>query len=767
VPVSGRQNRRSVLEFLARPAAILRGYRPADLPADVIAGLTVAAVGIPQAVAYASIAELPPHFGLNTAAIAGIVGSLWGSSRFLATGPVNAVSLVALPILLSIAPPGTPQFLLAAGTLAVMAGLLNIVLAVMRFGALVTLASRAVLLGFTAGAAVHIAIGQARHLLGIDIPATPELYRTLGAIFSAAGAFHWPTVALGLGALGVLIALRRLGRRVPAELLAIAAAAVAVHFLALADTGMRLVGAIPRTLPALTWISFGPPNLQMIQSLLVGSMAVAALGLVEAVASAKALARRHGDPLDSNQEFFGQGLANIAAGLLSGYPCSGSFTRSALSQQAGARSHLAGVFAGLSVLVGMFLLAPFAQLVPRAAIAGVLLAVAWRMIDWQGIRRAAASSRPEAATMGLTFIATLVLPLDFAVLTGIVFSLAFFIIKSSLPRIYHVVPDPTYRHLIHSPERPLCPQLGVVNIRGPLFFGAVHHLEEELRHSHEDNPGQNHMVVRMHGVDFCDLSGIEMLESMVQSYRKTGGDVYLIRPRRPVLEVMEHSGFIERIGKDHILEQEGAIEHIFENVLDPMVCIHECEHRVFAECQALEKNRLDDAVPPTSVHFHHHRSHVPPAEFVARAERPGALVIDVREPDEFAAGHVPDARLLPLRCLCSCSEEGRRDLPRDRTLLLVCRSGRRTSRALCLLEAQGFTKTYGLKGGMLAWRAEGLPVAASAETPEIWIPDRVEMPAPVGYSPGDGNQGPPRPVAARLRPEGLPAGRPRPGRPAG
>jgi len=634
------------------------------------------------------------------------------------------VSLLVLPVLLSVAVPGTREYLLAASLIAVMVGALNVLLALLRFGALVTLASRSVLIGFAAGAAVHIAVGQVRHLLGIEMAPMPELYRSLAALAAGWEHTHVPTALLGLGTFAGLLVLKRLGGRVPAALLAIAAAGGAVALLGLDEQGVRVVGTIPRSLPPPTWSTTGLwPDSDMIRRLAVGAVAVAALGLVEAVASAQTLARRSGDRLNSNQEFFGQGLANIASGLLSGYACSGSFTRSALAQQSGGRTHLTGVITGLAILASMLVLAPYARYVPRAAIAGVLLVVAWAMVDRDGIRRVLRTSRSEAAIMIVTFVATLALPLDFAVLAGIVFSLAFFVIRSSLPRVHQVVPDPTFRHLIHQPDQPVCPQLAVMNIRGPLFFGAVYHLEEELRHNHERNPGQNHLVLRMHGVDICDFSGVEMLESTIRTYRQLGGDVFLVRLRQPVLETLANSGFIdETLGRDHVLQQDGAIEHIFEHVLDPVVCVYECEHRVFAECQALEKHRYDVQIPTAPRHAHDHAQHVSVSEFQELLERQDAIVLDVREPEEYQQGHLPGSGLLPLRTF---PEKGS-ELPADKTLLLVCRSGRRTSRALFMLEEMGFEDLHGLRGGILAWRAEGLPITGS-------VPD--DVPEDVGEFP--------------------------------
>jgi len=699
------QPAQGISDYILQPLKLVRGYRRRDLNPDLIAGVTVAAVAIPQSIAYASIVELPPQIGLYAAAVAAIVGSLWGSSRHLATGPVNAVSLLVLPILLAVASPGSPQFLIAAGTLAIMVGFLNVTLATLRFGALVTLTSKSVLIGFTAGAAVHIVVGQLKHLLRLDVAAAPELYNSMFAIASRIEDSHLLSVGLGLGTLGLLIILRRLGPRVPAALVSITLAALAVAFFGLDERGVKVVGEIPQTLPPLTWTSLDDlPDFATIRALAVGALAVAALGLVEAVASAQALARRSGDRLDNNQEFFGQGMANLAAGLLSGYPCSGSFTRSAVAQQVGGRTRMAGVITGVTVLAGMLLLAPYARFIPRTAIAGVLLNIAWGMVDREAVRRVFKTSRTEVAIMVVTFVATLTQPLDFAILGGVLFSLAFFVIRSALPGVYQVVPDETFRHLVRRQGSPVCPQLAIMNIRGPLFFGAVYHIEEELRHNLEDNPGQQLLMLRMHGVDIIDLSGIEMLESTVRTYRSFGGEVVLVRPREPVLEVMRETGFLDFLGRHHILPQEGAIEYLFDSILDPIVCTYECEHRVFAECKALEKHSYRTQVP-TAARVQIDPTHnVDVAEFQQLATSSEGLLLDVREPDEYDRGHLPGARLMPLRRIL---DEGPA-LPRDRTLLLSCRSGRRSQRAMHMLYNMGFDSVYGLQGGILAWRAEGL-----------------------------------------------------------
>ena len=351
-------------------------------------------------------------------------------------------------------------------------------------------------------------------------------------------------------------------------------------------------------------------------------------------------------------------------------------------------------------------------MIPKPALAGVLLVIAWRMVDRQGIRRVLRTSRAETAVMIVTFCATMVLPLDFAVLAGVVFSLAVFVVRSSLSRVDSVVPDSNYRHFVHDPSQPACPQLGLLDIRGPLFFGAVYHIEEELRHNLETHPGQNYIVLRLHGVDMCDLSGIEMLESTVRAYRNMGGDVFIVGPRRRVMRVMENSGFLDQtLGRDHLLDRERAIEYLFNQVLDPAVCAYECGHRVFAECQAIEKHPYGVQFPPAPKEPLPHGRFLPLDRFQELADDPDTPILDIREPEEYRRGHIPRAASLPLRLL----PEQWDDLPRDRTILLVCRSGRRSSRALRMLEDAGISNVNALRGGILAWRAAGLPVTGAEQ----------------------------------------------------
>jgi SulP family sulfate permease len=364
------------------------------------------------------------------------------------------------------------------------------------------------------------------------------------------------------------------------------------------------------------------------------------------------------------------------------------------------------VFTGLFILGMSLLAAPGLALLPRAGLAGVIILVAYGMVDMGSIGRVLRTSSSESTVMLTTFATALLFPLEFAVLSGVIFSLAMHVYRSSMPRVANVVPDNRFRHFVEQPGAPTCPQLAVVNIRGPLFFGATQHVEDTLLRNLAAQPGQRYLLLRMHGVDRCDFTGLEMLESLVRTYRDHGGDVFMVQVRPPVRAIMYESGFKDLLGLDHFLAQEEAIDYLFEAVIDPAVCAYRCPHRVFAECQALLKSPSDAELPPSKPRP------IDPEACLSVSQVEGLLgdsapvVLDVREPGEYRLGHVREARSLPLRLLFPEAPR----LPRDRPILLLCRSGRRSRRAMRFLLDLGFEDLWLLKGGILSWKAAGRPL---------------------------------------------------------
>lgn len=707
------------LPFFLRPVRLLRTYDRRNLRSDLTAGLTVAVILLPQAIVFALIAGLPPDMGLYAAIVGAIVGALWGASSQIHNGPTSAVSLLVLSTASATAAVGSPEFLLAAGLLAVMVGVLQVVMGLARLGLLVNFVSDSVIVGFTAGAGIHIAVGELPHVFGVASESR-DLVSILGRVLTGLPETHLPTFILGVGTVVLILIIRKLKPGLPAALFSLIAASLALLLFGLGQQGVHVMGRLPSSLPSLRTL---PLNLQIIADLSTGALAIAAIGLIQTMAVAKSLAVQTGERLDSNQEFIGQGLANIACGLLSGYPVSGSFSRSAVNARAGARTPVAALFSGLFALAAMLALAPLTAYLPRAALSGVLIVVAYGMIDRTAMVRIVRGTYGEAAIMAVTLLGTLLLPIEFAVLAGILMALGYYILQTSAPQVHAVLPDEAFRHLAHQPKQPHCPQLGILDIHGDLYFGATAHVEDAIRAHMARHPEQRFLLLRLHGVNHCDFSGIRMIEGVVHRYRDKGGDVFMTRVRQPVHQFMRSTGFYQQLGSDHFLSPDDAIEHLFYRVLDPAICIYESDVRVFRECQNLPRPDYPVDIPVYTDIPAGTVSEIAPETLweQLREDGPHPLVIDVREPREFKRGHISGARLIPLPTLLSKPP----DLPEDRRVVLVCRSGRRSTRAAYQLRDRGRDNVIVLGGGMRAWDAAGL-LEAVEETESPLSPTKRE-----------------------------------------
>jgi sulfate permease, SulP family len=706
------RGRRGSVGYLARPWTFVRTYDGRNLRADVIAGLTVGVLLLPQGIAFAQIAGLPPEYGLNAAILGSIIGALWGSSRHLLTAPTNAVSLIVLSSLVPLATPNSLDFLLAAGLMTVLAGLLQLGLGLARLGVLANFVSHSVVVGFITGAALLIGLNQIEPLLGFDTPDQGHnVVAHLTAMASRLGDAHLATALLGLASVGLLLALRRYAPRVPAALLAIVGCGLVVALAELAPEGVAIIGALPRGLPPP--VALPVLDLELIGKVSTGALAVAAIGLTQSVSIARATANESGQRLDANQELVGQGLANLACGFFSGYATAGSFSASAVNVRAGARTQMAPLVAGGFVLLAVLTLGPFAATIPKAALAAVLIVTALFMVDAREIRRIWSGPRGDRLVMLATFGGTLFLPIELAVVMGMLLSFGLYIARTSAPKVFSVLPDDTFTRLEPRSDRPECPQLAILDVHGDLYFGAVNQIEEVILDKLDQSPGLRFVLLRMHSVNQCDFSGIHCLEGVLQTVRERGGDIYMTRVHPSVMSVMERTGFCRLLGPENYLEETRAIEHLFYRVLDPAVCIYECPVRVWHECQGLPKRELalppelrtvpvDEAVPVVGARVLW--------DALRSADAP--RVIDVREPREFRRRHIIEAELLPLPRLFEDPPE-----PAERRLVLVCRSGRRSARAAQLLRHRGYLDVAILEGGMLAWEAAGLLDAADPTRP--------------------------------------------------
>ena len=414
--------------FLFPFMAWLRGVGRNDLKADFSAALTGAVVVLPQGVAFATIAGMPPQYGLYAGMVPAIVAALFGSSRHLVSGPTTAASVVLFSALSIYATPGTPDYVSLALTLTFMVGVFELALGLARMGALVNFISHSVVVGFTAGAALLIAAKQLKYFFGVDIERGGHLHDILLQFSSQLTEIDpWVTL-VSVATLLSGLAFKRWLPRVPYMIGAMAfgslLATLLNYLMGESLTHIETVGALPSSLPPL---SAPDLSLQNIKDLAPTALAVTLFALTEAVSIGRSLAAKGGYRIDGNQEFIGQGLSNVAGSFFSGYVATGSFNRSGLNFQAGARTPLAAVFAGFLLMVIVLLVAPMASYLPKAAMAGILFLVAWGLIDFKEIKHILVASKRETAVLAVTFFSALFLELEFAIFAGVLLSLILYL----------------------------------------------------------------------------------------------------------------------------------------------------------------------------------------------------------------------------------------------------------------------------------------------------------------------------------------------------
>lgn len=584
-----RPNRHS-LHYRLTPFLRWRKYVTKEtLRDDFSAGLTGAIVVLPQGVAFATIAGMPPEYGLYAGMIPAIIAALFGSSWHLVSGPTTAASLVLFSALSAFAEPGSVDFVQLALTLTLMVGIIQLVMGIARLGVLVNFISHSVVIGFTAGAALLIAANQLKNFFGVEVPRGLHFHETLHVVWQQADKINLYATGVALLTLAVGVVIKRINAKYPYMIIAMivgSLAAVLLDRLFGADTThIKTVGALPASLPPL---SMPDLSLEAIKNLAPAALAVTLFALTEAVSIARSIALKSGQHIDGNQEFFGQGLSNIAGSFFSGYVATGSFNRSGLNYSAGAKTPMAAVFAGGLLMIIVVLVAPAAAYLPNAAMAGILMLVAWGLIDFHHIAQILKASKSETAILLTTFFTALLLELEFAIFLGVMLSLGLYLKRTSAPAVNVRAPDPQQerRKFATDPNLPECPQLRIVRIDGSLFFGAINYVQERLRDFEEQHPEQKNLAIVASGINFIDLAGGEFLVKEAKHRRKLGGSLFLIRVKEGVCDEFKRAGFIEEIGRENIFGgKTEAIGHIFQR-LDKSVCAT-CTKRIFNECQTV------------------------------------------------------------------------------------------------------------------------------------------------------------------------------------
>ncbi|MDX5895496.1 SulP family inorganic anion transporter [Rubrobacter radiotolerans] len=535
-----------MLERVIPAVGWVRRYRRENLPGDLSAGVIVAVMLVPQGMAYAMLAGLPPVVGLYASTVPLLLYLLFGSSRQLAVGPVAIVSLLTLSGVSALAEPGSTEFIALAALLALMVGVMQLGLGLLRAGFIVNFLSHAVISGFTSAAAIVIGLSQLGHLLGIDLGSGHSVPVLLWETARRIAEIHPLTFAIGALGIVALALLRKVSPRFPGALLVVGMATALVYALGLDERGVSVVGEVPQGLPTLSVpvIEFGA-----ILALLPTALTITFVGFMESVAVAKHIAAREGYRVDANRELTGLGVANLGSWLFSAYPVTGGFSRSAVNYQAGAKTQLAsGITAGL-VLLTLLFLTPLFYYLPNAVLAAIVIVAVYGLIDFREPVRLFKLKRVDALTLVITFATTLLVGVEQGIIAGVVFSLLVFIWRSAYPHTTEVgyLPEKeVFRNVSRYPEARTFPGTLVVRVDASLYFANAGFFENWVTTAVAERPGLRYLILDLSAVNDVDAVALETLEGLIEGLAQQGVETHLAGMKGPVRDVVEKANWTEK-----------------------------------------------------------------------------------------------------------------------------------------------------------------------------------------------------------------------------
>ncbi|MFW6277970.1 MAG: SulP family inorganic anion transporter [Halorhodospira sp.] len=554
---------------------------PATLRADLAAGLAVALVLIPQSMAYAALANMPPHYGLYAAFVPVAVAVIWGSSPQLSTGPVAVIALLTATALAPLATPGSEEHIALAVVLALLVGILKLLLGLFSLGTLINFLAHPVMLGFTSAAALVIALSQVNDLLGVPLDRDRGI--VLGVI-DALGRLpeaHLPTLAMGLAAIGLMLGARYWLPRVPGVIVAVGVLIPLSHLTGFEAAGGAVVGEIPQGLPAPSLII---PDWSTVLELLAPAAVISLVSLIEATSIAKAIAARTRDRLDPNQELVGQGLASLAAGAFQTFSVSGSFSRSALNYRTGARTGLSSVLTAAFVGAALLFFTPVLAPLPEAVLAAIIIMSVTGLIDLKAIRWTWQTHRHDGIAAVATFIGTLAFAprLDYGVLLGAALAILLYLLRTMRPRVVIVSRHPEDNTLRDARrfELPESPHIVALRFDGPLYFANTGHLEDAVLEVIHQYPRARFVLLIADGITSIDSSGAETLHAIHEQLQDNGITLVLAGVKLQVAEVLERGGICDEIGREQIFRNEDdAIDAIHQRIDEPDFAPETCPLR--------------------------------------------------------------------------------------------------------------------------------------------------------------------------------------------
>ncbi len=549
------------MNFLQRNIPLIETistYKKEYIRFDFIAALTVAVVALPQSMAYAMIAGVDPAYGLYSAIVLAMLGSMFGSSNHLATGPTNAISLLISGYMAVYL--GQGNFYATLFLLTFMVGAIQFSMGALKLGKLVNYVSHSVIVGFTAGAGVIIALGQLNALLGISLPKGKlSTMEKVMLTFAHIDKMNYSAFLLGIFTIMVIIAAKRINKNIPGALLGIIFSVVLVMALGMQKYGIKLAGEIPSAIPPFNLVNF---NLATMGDLFGGAMVIAIIGLVEAVSISKAISSQTLQKIDPNQEFIGQGLANMGGSFLGSIAGSGSFTRSAIAFQNGGATRLTGVLTGIVLLVILIFFAPFAKYIPNASLAGVIMVVAYSMVDKNAFSKVLKSNRNDAIVMIITFLTTILAPeLEDAIYAGIAISIILYLRETGAASVTKLAPlEGSPGQLIDynacGNGQTINSTISVVQLDGNLYFGSSADLEHKLSEVYCE---ARVLVIKYTGVTMMDITSLEVIESFITRALKGGKKILLCDVRPAIKALMDKGHIVSMVGEENVFVTEEEV----------------------------------------------------------------------------------------------------------------------------------------------------------------------------------------------------------------
>ena len=553
----------TVLQKIIPAFEWLRNYKRNDIHGDLSAGVIVAVMLVPQGMAYAMLAGLPPVMGLYASTVPLIAYALFGSSRQLAVGPVAMMSLLVFTGVSPLADPGSEEYIRLVLILSLMVGTVQLAMGLVRIGFFINFFSHAVISGFTSAAAIVICLSQLSHLLGIKLSVQHSIFPLLAEAAQRVGETNLITLTMGVISIVVQLFLRKKVPRFPAPLLVLAGSMLLVYALRLDRWGVSIVGQVPKGLPAFSLPAFSVESFRLLFPL---ALTILFVGFMESISVAKTIAVREKYKIDSNQELKGLGLSNIVASFFFAYPVTGGFSRTAVNYEAGARTGLASVISAALIILVLFFFTPLFHYLPKCALASIVMVAVIGLIDVKEAKHLFRVKKADGWTLALTFAVTLTVGSEQGILIGMAFSLLVFIWRSSHPHtaeLGYVEKEDVFRNIKRFPEVKTYPEALILRVDASLYFANMGFLEDRLRKSLIERPEVKWVIIDLSGVNDIDAVAIDALEEVIENYHQKGIQFLFAGMKGPVRDLVGKAGWEEKY-EERI--KHHSIQHALQSI---------------------------------------------------------------------------------------------------------------------------------------------------------------------------------------------------------